>query len=116
MGGEGRANRLRGFQFERDCVNMAKMQGLKAERAWGSNGQSLGLTKEVDLLVQGVPLQAKRMKRASAKYLPDHEAGVVGQVFRQDRDIPYITIEYGLFLNLMLEIEELKESLSHVTD
>ena len=116
MAGEGRANRLRGFQFERDCVNSARAAGLGAKRAYGSNCEALGLHKEVDLVIEGVPLQAKRMKKASSKYLPNHEAGVVGQVFREDRGIPYVTLEYSLFLNMLSEIQELRETIEHVSD
>jgi hypothetical protein len=111
VAGEGRANRLRGFQFERDCVNDARALGLEAERMWGSNGASQGLDPGVDLLIEEIPLQAKRMKTLSKKYIPDAGAGVVGQVFRQDRDIPYVTLEWQSFLLLVQELKQLRGTL-----
>ena len=41
-------SKQKGNAFEREIVNLAKEFGLKAVRAWGSNGQSLGLHEEVD--------------------------------------------------------------------
>lgn len=56
-------NRRRGFNFERELVNAAKELGLKAKRAWGSNGQALGEHEEVDVVIEGHKFQCKRRKK-----------------------------------------------------
>jgi Holliday junction resolvase len=77
------ANRNRGFGFEREVVNKAREEGLEAERAWGSNGKSLGETEGVDCLVAGLRVQCKRRKKlASYLRLPE---GCDAVVFREDR-------------------------------
>ena len=45
-------SKQKGNAFEREVVNLAKGFGLKAVRAWGSNGQSLGLHEEVDCTIE----------------------------------------------------------------
>ena len=44
-------SKIKGNTFERECVNKAKKKGIKAKRAYGSNGMSLGLEEEVDALL-----------------------------------------------------------------
>ena len=34
-------SKIKGNTFERECVNKAKKAGLKAQRAYGSNGKML---------------------------------------------------------------------------
>ena len=49
-------SKAKGNRFEREIVNEAKRAGCTAVRAWGSNGQSLGLHEEVDLTIGTHPL------------------------------------------------------------
>ncbi len=56
-------SKRKGTAYERELVDQAKARGLEAKRAWGSNGASLGLLPEVDLVVAGQPIQAKRRAR-----------------------------------------------------
>ena len=46
-------NKVKGNTYERELVNQAKDIGLEAKRAWASDGRSLGLHEEVDLVIDG---------------------------------------------------------------
>ena len=45
-------SKVKGNKFERDVVNKAKEFGLDSKRAYASNGESLGMHAEVDLLIK----------------------------------------------------------------
>lgn len=96
-------NKNRGNRFERKLVNIAKAKGFKAERAWGSDGKSLGLESNVDILLHAhigaIHLQAKKKKKISDVYKPD--SNIFGQVIGQDREEPYVVIRYNDFLRLI---------------
>ena len=89
-------SKRKGNAFERELVNTAKDWGLEAQRAWGSNGQSLGLHEEVDCLAEGdLRIQAKRRKKI-AKWLKPSEV-VDAVVVREDRGESYIIIRLEEF-------------------
>ena len=44
-------SKLKGSNFERTIVNKFKEAGHDSKRAYASNGQSLGLTEDVDVVV-----------------------------------------------------------------
>ena len=52
-------SKIKGNTFERECVNKAKERGLTAQRAYASNGMSLGLDEEVDALISGYKVQCR---------------------------------------------------------
>jgi len=73
-------SRRKGHRFEREIVQEAEAKGLESERAYASNGRSLGEVEACDVLVTGrdddvmdaLRIQAKR--RASiASYLEPPE-------------------------------------------
>ena len=50
----------KGNRFERYIVSLCEQADIPAKRAWGSNGMSLGLPEEVDVLIDSdVRVQAK---------------------------------------------------------
>ena len=83
-------SKVKGNKFERDVVNKAKEFGLKSKRAYASNGESLGLHAEVDLIIEDYKIQAK-IRKAIASYLVPNE-NVDAQVIRQDRGETYIVL------------------------
>ena len=83
-------SKVKGNKFERDVVNKAKDFGLKSKRAYASNGESLGLHAEVDLIIEDYKIQAK-IRKAIASYLVPNE-NVDAQVIRQDRGETYIVL------------------------
>ena len=95
----GKRNRQRGFELERECVNAARAVGLDAKRAWGSNGEALGLCKEVDVVIDGRPYQMKRKKKLPAWLAL--KPGTVGTIFREDRARAYALIPFEDLLDLL---------------
>ena len=97
-------NKVKGNSFERELVNDAKAHNLDAERAYASNGKSLGESEEVDLLVDVYRIQAKRRKKLPA-YLQVPE-GCDAVAFRQDRGDTLILLTWEEFLHLVQQIKE----------
>tara|TARA_R100000700_G_C3144815_1_gene125472 strand:+ start:399 stop:728 length:330 start_codon:yes stop_codon:yes gene_type:complete len=105
-------SKIKGNTFERECVNKAKNQGIKAKRAYGSNGMSLGLEEEVDALIGEYKVQCKRRKRIAQWIKPPACCDIA--LVREDRGEAYVIMEYGDWLDLLkraelyLKIEEEK--------
>ena len=79
-------SKQKGNRFEREIVNKAIQSGLTAKRAWGSNGASLGMHEEVDLVIGKDPeikIQAKCRKSLASFLQPSEHVDAV--VCKQDR-------------------------------
>ena len=86
-------SKQKGNRFEREIVDKAKDRGLKdSQRAWGSNGMSLGEHPEVDCLIDGYKVQAKVRKNLPAYLIPSKEVDAV--VFKQDRGEILMLVRY----------------------
>lgn len=102
-------NKARGNALEYEVVREAHDFGIKAKRAYASNGESLGKHAQVDALVGDFTVQCKRMKtfpKCYEKLLPEtHDTDLV--VFRQDgKPITYYAvINYRRLLLLMQRME-----------
>ena len=83
-------SKVKGNKFERDVVNKAKEFGLVSKRAYASNGESLGMHAEVDLLIKDYKIQAKIRKSIASYLLPNEN--VDAQVIRQDRGEAYVVL------------------------
>lgn len=94
-------SKVKGNNFEREIVKLAREAGFPAERAYASNGKSLGHAEEVDLTVADVRVQAKRRKKIPA-YL-QIPAGADAVVFRQDRGEPLIMLPFKDWLESLSE-------------
>jgi|TARA_R100000093_G_C1868666_1_gene50636 Holliday junction resolvase len=93
-------SKAKGNRFEREIVNEAKKAGFTAVRAWGSNGQSLGLHEEVDLTIGKNPLvkiQAKCRKKLASFLLPSEHVDAV--VCKQDRGETLIIMRFDDWLD-----------------
>jgi len=97
-------NRRRGFAFEREVVTLARADGLEAARCWGSDGASMGLPSNVDVVIAGEPMQCKRVKRLSALYKPADN--IYAQVVREDRGEPLAVLRLESLLSLLALREE----------
>lgn len=76
-------SKAKGNRFERECVDKLKDMGLKdVKRSWGSNGQALGLTEDVDILADGIKIQCK-VRKTTPKWLELGNCDMV--LFKQDR-------------------------------
>ena len=83
-------SKVKGNKFERDVVNKAKEFGLESKRAYASNGESLGMHAEVDLIIEDYKIQSK-IRKSIASYLVPNE-NVDAQVIREDRGEAYIVL------------------------
>lgn len=102
----GKAPKQKGTRYERELVDLAKDIGLRAERAWGSDGRSIGLSSEVDILVEGRGIQAKRVKKLAKRLTDPLESDdVYAVVFREDRGTNLALIEYSTLLALIAFVE-----------
>ena len=102
----GKAPKQKGNRIERECVNLAKGYGFKSKRAWGSDGRSLGWHEEVDITIN-LTGPAKNLeykfqvkgRKSIADYLKPCEH-VFGQILKEDRKEPLVTIRYKDLLNI----------------
>ena len=99
------SNARRSKRHEREIVHAAEEAGITAERAWNSDGRSLGEHEECDVRLEAPggstwTVQAKR-RRAVANYLTCDGADVV--VTREDRSENLVVLPLDRFLSLLKE-------------
>jgi Holliday junction resolvase len=94
-------------RHERELVKIADAKGLEAERAYASNGKSLGEVKACDVLVRGrdadvmdgLRIQAKRRKSIASYLEPPEGTDMV--VVREDRADNLVVLPFKDFLDLL---------------
>ena len=99
-------------RHERELVKIAEAKGLESERAYASNGRSLGEVEACDVLVRGrdadvmdaLRIQAKR-RATIASYLEPPE-GTDAVVVREDRADNLVVLPFKDFLDLVTEATE----------
>ena len=101
------SNARRSKRHEREIVHAAEEAGITAERAWNSDGRSLGEHEECDVRLKAPggstwTVQAKRRKTV-AGYLTCDGADVV--VTREDRSENLVVLPLKLFLSLLKTAE-----------
>lgn len=82
-------------------MNEAKERGITAERAYASNGRALGCSEEVDLIVNGCRVQAKRRKKIAKDFRVPDGADVVA--FREDKGETFVLMRWNDFLDIVEE-------------
>ena len=88
-------SKQKGNRFEREVVNKAIQAGVTAKRAWGSNGASLGMHEEVDLVIGKEPeikIQAKCRKTLASFLQPSEHVDAV--ICKQDRGETLIILRF----------------------
>ena len=90
-------SKAKGNRFEREIVNKLTSLGITAKRAWGSNGASLGMHEEVDVLVgSSFKIQAKCRKKLASFLVPTEHVDAV--VCKQDRGETLIILRFDDWL------------------
>ena len=97
-------SKRKGHRFEREVVADAEAAGLESERAYASDGRSLGEAEECDVLIRRrdaspVRVQAKRRKTIAQYLQPPEGADVV--VTREDRGDSLAVVPLDLLLDLL---------------
>ena len=91
-------SKAKGNRFEREIVNTVLSSGFKTcKRAWGSNGASLGMHEEVDVLMgEDFKIQAKCRKKLASFLIPTEHVDAV--VCKQDRGETLIIMRFDDWL------------------
>lgn len=98
------SSKRKGNGFEREIVKQAEKFGLKAERAYASNGRALGFDEDVDCVIEDWTIQAKRRKVIADYLKPTGSAHI--QVLRADREPAYAVLQLDDLLTLIKEVRE----------
>jgi len=99
-------NKTKGNGYERELVASARESGLPAERAYASNGKSLGHSEDVDCLIGGKRVQAKRRKTLASFLKPTESVDAVA--FREDRGETFVLTTWWEWLDLVSAAREYK--------
>lgn len=92
-------SKAKGYRFEKTVVDQALEAGIPAERAWGSNGQSLGQHPEVDVLMAGLKAQLKCRKKLPDVVRPTSNVDM--QIIKENYGETFVVVPYKLFLQLI---------------
>lgn len=103
------ASKRKGNRYEREVVEQAEAFGLEAERAYASDGRSLGEAEECDVLIRdpeanvtdAVRIQAKRRK-SIAQYLTPPEGADIN-VVRENYGDSLAVVPLPFLLKLLAE-------------
>lgn len=98
----------KGNGYERELVNQCHSRGIKAKRAYASNGESLGCHETVDLIAGSKKIQAKRRKKLlkGITELIDNLKYNDAVVFREDKAQSYVLMSWSDYLDLIDKDEE----------
>ena len=93
----------KGKFYEWQLVQKFKDKGMQAERAWNSDGKSLGKHHEVDILVQHEGreylIQAKRRKKISTFLTPSKEVDF--HIMKGDRESDIVAMSLPTLFRLL---------------
>ena len=92
-------SKAKGNRFERLCVDIAQSLGLKAQRAWGSDGRSMGEHQEVDIKIENFKAQCKTRKRIAKWIKPSTEVNI--QIVKEDRGEVFVIQNYEEWLEMV---------------
>ena len=103
-------SKIKGNRVEREVVDIFKQENIKATRAWGSNGKSLGLHEEVDVYVNDLDLkiQVKARKQIAEYVIPD--TNIVDMQVVKGNNKPHLAVlPLKVLIKYLKEIKELNE-------
>jgi len=109
-------SKIKGNKFERDVVKQAELFEIDGKRAWASDGRSLGLDAEVDVVIGNkeyndeMHVQCKIRKRLPEYIFPKNDA-IDSHVIRENRGEAYIVLRYDDYLAEMRRYRQLKDEL-----
>ena len=109
-------SKIKGNKFERDCCKLAESFEVPSKRAWGSDGRSMGLHQEVDIVIgdkkynDQMHCQCKIRKRLPDYIFPKTDV-VDCHLIRQDRGDTYIVLRYEDYLAEMWRLRQLEDEL-----
>lgn len=94
-------SKRKGTRFEQELVSQARQHGICAQRAMSSDGRTIGHAPSVDILLEGIRVQAKRPKALPrAMRVPD---GADVLIAREDWGEAVALMPVSLFFQLLAE-------------
>ena len=96
-------SKQKGNRFERECVEKAKKSGVTSERAYASNGKSLGEAETVDVMIvanSGRKRCQCKVRNRIAEYIKVPE-GCDVTLIKEDRGEIYVVQKYDDWLRGM---------------
>ena len=98
-------SKRKGNTYEHELVKMLNKAGFtNVVRAWGSDGRSIGQRADVDLVADGIKIQAKRRK-VIPKWLSLGSCDVL--MFRGDREFTRVSMRFEDWVKLVMTIKSL---------
>ncbi len=95
-------SKAKGNRAEVKVVKTFTEAGIKAVRAWGSNGKALGEHEEVDVLIAGsCKVQVKARKKLPALIIDSLTEHVDVAVLFEDRRAPVVILKMEDFINII---------------
>lgn len=96
-------SKRKGATYELELVKTLEKHGIKADKAWGSNGQALGEVAGVDLVFEQDGrrwrVQAKRRAKLAEYAKPPEGCDIV--MMREDRGETFVVVPLDIFLDLL---------------
>lgn len=86
------ASYQKGTGYERELVEKYANVGIEAERCWGSDGRSRGLSKKVDLIVRGSIHQQLKRPGSLPKYLRPSSSSSMKVITETSSETTYVSI------------------------
>jgi len=93
------SSKRKGIRFEHDIVALVKSYGIEAQRAFSSDGRTVGWEAGTDLKFAGFCAQAKRRKDLPEYLSMEGEVNLV--VIREDRGRPLALIDLEHLLRIL---------------
>ena len=107
-------SKQKGNRFEREIVSLCEFWETKCKRAWGSNGEALGMHAEVDCVIDNdYKVQAKVRRRLPKYLIPSEEVDAV--VFKQDRGEVLMLVRFEDWLAEKKRFEEIARTIGKDT-
>ena len=98
-------SKRKGNTYEHELVKMLNKAGFtNVVRAWGSDGRSIGQRADVDLVADGIIIQANRRK-VIPKWLSLGSCDVL--MFRGDREFTRVSMRFEDWVKMVTTIKSL---------
>jgi len=104
-------SKAKGNRFERLCVKIATSFGLNAQRAWGSDGRSMGEHQEVDIKIEDYKVQCKTRKRIAEWLKPSEQIGDSHlQLVKESRGQIYAIMPMTKLMEIITQVKTLRKA------
>mgnify|MGYP001607777002 CR=1 FL=1 len=97
--------KVKGNRVEREVVQLAQSKGFTSQRAYASNGRSLGMAEEVDVLIGEYRVQVKARK-SFPKWLLEASKNVDWVVFKENGQPFKVMLELDTLLSYVEKPDE----------